>query len=309
VWRAKPPPAQAPSADDVAEARRRFAKGVRLYREEGSVDAALVELQRAYDLAPNYRVLYNIGQIGRTLRDYALSLHAFQRYLEDGGDEIDKERKLEIEAEILELRDYVASIEVVVSEDGAVVSVDDAVVGVSPLSQTIVVNAGRRRFRAELDGRAATKALTIAGGDRDTIALELVATKRDAKGNGDDRVGGDEADSTTPVWVWIGFGATGLFAAGAVVTGSVALSDSGKLDDQRYAGAVPDSLNAQRDRVQALAITTDVLAIAAGATLVGTVIAWAVLGNDEPDEVKPKNAVGIRITGTPGWGLGMSMTY
>ena len=215
---------------------------------------------------------------------------------------------------IAELREYVATIDVVVSVDGAVISVDDAVYGKSPLPAPITVNAGRRKFRAELDGRVATKALTIAGGDNDTISLELPLTKTKPTPDPgeptpvpDPRP--DEPSGSTPVWVWIGFGATALFAIAAGVTGGIALSESGKLEDERFAGQVPKDVEKRSDRVQNLAIATDVLAITAGATLAATVIAWLILGNDPPEDAKPTASTGIRISGTPGWGVGLTVTY
>jgi tetratricopeptide (TPR) repeat protein len=46
---------------------------------------ALVEFQRAYQLSPNYRVLYNIARTAGLLKNHALALESFQRYLEEGG--------------------------------------------------------------------------------------------------------------------------------------------------------------------------------------------------------------------------------
>ncbi len=51
----------APSKDQVKEAGTRFKKGLDLFKD-GDYQAALIEFRRAYELAPNYNVLYNIGQ-------------------------------------------------------------------------------------------------------------------------------------------------------------------------------------------------------------------------------------------------------
>src|SRR5262249_23789803 len=58
------PPRIAWGADASAmdEARAHYSKGVQLYNE-GSYDAALVELERANKLAPSYRILYSIGLV------------------------------------------------------------------------------------------------------------------------------------------------------------------------------------------------------------------------------------------------------
>ncbi|MEZ4302901.1 MAG: hypothetical protein R3B70_48710, partial [Polyangiaceae bacterium] len=54
--------AQQPSAKALAEARTRYEKGKQLYGE-GAFDAALAELQRSYELAPSYKILYNIALV------------------------------------------------------------------------------------------------------------------------------------------------------------------------------------------------------------------------------------------------------
>jgi tetratricopeptide (TPR) repeat protein len=75
-------PARAESAPEEVdpaarkEASERFRRGVKLYRDADYV-AALVEFKRAYELAPNFRVLYNLGQTSRQLKDYAAALDAY----------------------------------------------------------------------------------------------------------------------------------------------------------------------------------------------------------------------------------------
>src|SRR5690348_12705741 len=60
-----------PGAPDrsVRAARSHFQRGVVLYRS-GAYDAALAEFSRAYDAAPNYRILYNLAQIQAQKHDY-----------------------------------------------------------------------------------------------------------------------------------------------------------------------------------------------------------------------------------------------
>ena len=44
------------------DAEERFQRGVKLF-DDGDFKLALIEFQRSYALAHNYRVLYNIGQV------------------------------------------------------------------------------------------------------------------------------------------------------------------------------------------------------------------------------------------------------
>src|SRR5262245_24707637 len=83
------------SADRLREARGRFERGIELY-EEGDMDAALVELRRAYELAPSYKLLFNIGQVHLQKSDYASALDAFERYLAQGGENVATKRRREL---------------------------------------------------------------------------------------------------------------------------------------------------------------------------------------------------------------------
>src|SRR5689334_21096548 len=74
-------------ADDApaAAADRSFRHGVTLF-DQKDFPSALAEFERAYALAPEYRVLYNIGLVRFQLGDHAGAYEAFRRYLADGGE-------------------------------------------------------------------------------------------------------------------------------------------------------------------------------------------------------------------------------
>ena len=58
-------PAKPVSDEKKKEAGERFKRGVKL-QEEGSLDAAVIEFERAYELSPStYQVLYNIAVVYR----------------------------------------------------------------------------------------------------------------------------------------------------------------------------------------------------------------------------------------------------
>src|SRR6185369_3894831 len=110
--------------------------------------AAMVEFKRAYELVPNYVVLYNIGQTARELKDYAAALTAYERYLRDGGAKVLAPRKKEVQGAIDELKKKVGAIKITTNVDGAEVLVDDVSVGKTPLADPVVVNVGRRKLSA-----------------------------------------------------------------------------------------------------------------------------------------------------------------
>src|SRR5262245_57300010 len=75
----------------IEDARERFRRGVDFYRE-GSYDAALAEFSKAYEIAPDYRVLYNLAQVQSERRDYAAALRLVDDYVKRGQGEIGEER-------------------------------------------------------------------------------------------------------------------------------------------------------------------------------------------------------------------------
>ena len=92
AWAAEPPAA-------ASEAPAHFRRGVELY-EEADFATALIEIKRAYELFPNYKVLYNIAQSHYQMQNYALALQNFERYLAEGGTSIAEERKNEVTREL-----------------------------------------------------------------------------------------------------------------------------------------------------------------------------------------------------------------
>jgi hypothetical protein len=287
----------------VQEARERNAKALKLYQEEGAVDAALAEIERAYELAPSYKLLYNLGQIARTARDYALALEAYERYLGELGNEVPDKRRREVQAEIKELRTYVATLDIRVSSPGAQVLVDDTPVGTSPLADKVTVNAGRVRVRATLGSQQHTELVIVPGGVELPVELKLsegeppVAVTPSSGPDANDATGAAPAPPESPTmspYLWIGFGAAALLGAGAAVTGGLALSGSSDVEATRFAGAAPpDDLTSKQDSVRSLAITTDVLIAAASAALVVTVsLAIAGVGNEDEATSAPSSANG-----------------
>ncbi|MEJ7733909.1 MAG: PEGA domain-containing protein, partial [Polyangiaceae bacterium] len=245
-----PPAAAQPSGDpsnvEVEEARKHFNEGVRLSAsgKAGEVGRALDEFQKAYDLIPNWRILYNIGQTSRHVRDHARGLRAFSRYLAEGKDEIPKARRQEVEREIAALEPLVGRLELAGTEEGAEVRVDDKPAGQMPLAEPLYLNAGKHTVRVSHEGkRPFERELDLAGGksERLEILLEPLtgggpATKPTATATATIKPPppAPRGDYSTPATLaWIG---AGVFAAGAAGIGTWALLESNDLGDTPYAG-------------------------------------------------------------------------
>jgi hypothetical protein len=165
-----------PSNVEVTEAQRRFARATELY-EENNLPQALAEFRKAYSLAPNYRVLYNIGQICYLMQDNPCAYSAFSSYLEQGQSEIPDRRRQEVQRDLARLQVRVAKLRISADRPGAEVTVDDVVVGVTPLTEPVLVAAGRPRVRVTLEGYApATRMVEVAGMETVRVDLHLVPT-------------------------------------------------------------------------------------------------------------------------------------
>lgn len=94
------------AADESATrafAREHFARGIALAKAHAYAEA-LREFQRAYDAAPHFAVLYNIGQAELALGESASGVATLERYLAEGGANIEALRKAEVEAIIAQHR-------------------------------------------------------------------------------------------------------------------------------------------------------------------------------------------------------------
>jgi tetratricopeptide (TPR) repeat protein len=271
---------QAPerSSEQIREARARFQRGIELY-EEGDMDAALVELRRAYEIAPSYKLLFNIGQVQLQKSDYASALDSFERYLAQGGDKIGKKRRGELEPLVQKLRQRVAEVTVSVDVAGAEILVDDLPRGTAPLSEPLVINAGRRKISAQATGRtAAVKHIEAAGAERLTVALELLPEPVDApppvvapvaptepapaaRRKTTTKPPAQRAPTPAPekAFPWAAWVATGVLATGAVVVGALAYDASRDLERKReQQGVSRNDLDDALERTEKLAILADI---------------------------------------------------
>jgi tetratricopeptide (TPR) repeat protein len=245
----------------MAEAQQRYRRGIELVNE-GAYESALLEFRRAYELAPSYRILFNIGQVSRALNDYAGALRSFERYLKDGGADVPAEQVAEIRKELEVLRTRVARLSVTSTVAGAEVSVDDLVVGRTPLAEPVTVNAGRRKVTVAAAGRLPeTRVIEAAGADSVTLAFDLTAPREQAPAAGGASAAPRAASRGALPWVL--WGGAGALAAGAVVTGLVALKASGDFDDLKGAPVSQARNKAYDDtyaRLTRFGLATDVLA-------------------------------------------------
>jgi hypothetical protein len=286
------PSGQAPAP----EAQQRFQRALELY-EEGNLDAARTELQRAYELAPNFKLLYNLGQIEFELHDYPAALASFEKYLAEGGAKVPDARRTQVEADVEKLKARVARVDITADVAKADVFVDDVQIGSTPLGHTLVVSAGRRKITVSKSGYlAVTRWVELAGGDSTQVNVELAEPPPNhPTPQAPIAPAAPVRTSATPATLvldplhpsvpsdaprgpgvlWGGWALAGSLAIAAGVTGALAYSSSRELSDERnQQGASRPELDRRSNEVRDLALATDILAgaalVSAGVTLVAT---------------------------------------
>lgn len=165
---------QAAGTSSRAEAGRRFDRGVQLFRAH-NFDAALAEFLRAYEIAPNFVVLYNIGQVYAQLGRNPDAVRAFEQFLARGGQRIRAAQRAEVQAELQRLSQLVARIEVTVhGPETATVLLDDTELGTFPLEEPLLVASGRHVIEARAEGfLPVRREVMIAGGEGASLELTL----------------------------------------------------------------------------------------------------------------------------------------
>jgi hypothetical protein len=218
----RPSSAADPSGDaHPGEASKYFQQGVKL-SEDGDWRAAVIEFERAYAIAPNYRVLFNIGQCRYQLHDYPGALTAFQKYLAQGGDLVPPDRRAQVTADVDLLKGRVATVRVTSPTAGAELTLDDVSLGTTPLSAPVVVSAGRHRLVASKAGLAdVERTFDIAGEETLDLAIDL-----DAAAPTPDRA--TKGRSLAPAVAAFGVAAAGV-AVGSIF-GVMALGKKSDLD-------------------------------------------------------------------------------
>ncbi|MDC0745778.1 PEGA domain-containing protein [Polyangium mundeleinium] len=268
-------PKKQPTKEEMQEAQRRYQRGRELY-EDNDFTAALVEIRRAYELAPSYKLLFDIGQICYQLPDYPCALRSFKQYLDEGASEINPQRRAEVENDVRKLEGRVATLKITTSRPGADILVDDVVVGKTPLDVPVLVGAGKRKVTARVQGaEPVTRVIEVAGTDVVDVALDVGAGSTaipPSSGDGTSVPGsgppGEDkgAGRNVPVVPWV---ITGALAVGTGIVGGLAFRASSNYRSQLDTfGTTRPTLDESYGSMKNLAIATDVLL---GATAVAGV--------------------------------------
>jgi hypothetical protein len=288
--------AQAEVAGDVEGGRSHFDRGVE-YVEDGDLRGAMIEFKRAYAMSPNYRVLYNLGQVCNELREYTESQRYLQRYLADGGAEIEPARRREVEATLGKLTGRIATLLISSNIEGAELFVDNVSVGKAPLSEPVRVSVGTRMIAAAVSGKPrVTQVVEAAGGDTLAVRLDFSANAHEEiHPSQHSAAGSQKSDGPGPV-LWLGIG-TGVLGAGAGVMAYLASRDAAHYHDAVHRKTTARELDQLDQRATTKALITDILL---GATIVaaGTTLVFALKGGSQ--ETAPNHGMSAHLSLGPG---------
>jgi hypothetical protein len=280
------------AADSALEgARLHFKRGVELYKARDYRGASLA-FRHAYELRPNYKVLYNLGQASVELGELSGAIDYFARYLRDGGAELPAGRRAEAEQRIASLRTRVAVIEITSDEPEADIVLDGVRIGRMPFASDLNVDPGRHILQASKAGKASTASeFEVAAGERRRVRLEFAAGPEFAA-----RSATPSAQSDSPLFnretLWMGL-ATGALAAGGLTVSLLALSAESRYDAKRRQLTTVEALHDARQDALTKARVADVVW---GATLLAGLSTVALFIMSRDDERPPGASVALAIT-------------
>jgi hypothetical protein len=263
--------ALAEEAEDAAaqDARANYQQGLNLYAE-GKFELAAIAFERAYELRPHFKILWNIAQVENELEHYAAARSAYVRYLDEGGAEVPADRREEAKAEIARLDTLVGTISIDAAIEGAAVFVDGKKRGQTPFDRPIPLDLGEHEITVEKDGqRIHREVVRIAGG------REVIVTVKDAGGElpGGEAASGDGRAGGKRLWTWVALGIGGAAGIAGGVMGGIALSKKADIDAQCEGKQCPAGTEDDADRVKRLALGADVLfGVAAAGVVAGVVL-------------------------------------
>lgn len=173
-----------PAAEDPAAAAQRKEAGVHYQRgvalsKEGDFAAALAEFRAAYQAAPSFEVLFNIGFCERRTFKYGQAQRSFAEYLKQGGEKVPAERRAAVAKEIEQIRSLTAPIAIIVEGEPAKISVDGESEGVTPLTDMVPLGPGKHVVKAEREGDVTEeRTIEVVSGQAQAVQFSLKSLSR-----------------------------------------------------------------------------------------------------------------------------------
>lgn len=286
----------APANDDVSEAAKHFKMGVKLY-QEADFPGALIEFRAANALVPNYRILYNLGQVAQEMHDWASALRYYREYLDSGGTAVKGARRKEVEKSISELVPQVGRLTVKLVGASGTISLDGDLAAPAIESEGVTLNPGPHKVAVTFPAhQPELRLVEIVAGDTSALVFERVAQPEKPR----PFLTAPRPARPEPPWllrqraeVWT-WSATALLGAGAIYTAVLARSYSQDLVHERTSIPADQArLEWFQARTEKYALITD--GLLAGGTVLGLVSIYLSLRDREARPREADSASGLQI--------------
>ena len=140
-------PAVADVRSQLTENARKAWDAAKQLAEAKDYKGALVELQRAYELSNNPRILFNVGALEKLLTHYARAVDAWERELREGAGKLSPAEAGEARSSIAIVQQFVTTIDVTANESDATLFIDDYPVGKTPFAAPVKIGRSMPAFR------------------------------------------------------------------------------------------------------------------------------------------------------------------
>lgn len=250
------------------QARAHFQAGVNFLQDPDGAryDEAYREFAAAYQSSPSWKILGNLGIAAMKLERDGEAIDAFEKYLAGGAATLAPDEREQFQRDLATLKAGVVRLSLDVSQPGATI-LDERVPVTGSSTRNLYratdkhaeigIRAGHHKITAKLEGYDdAVWEVDAVSGVPQSHVFEL---KRPAPVVG--QTGGAAPSGgarPTPVGVYIGLGATGVFAVGAGVVGGLALNKKSRFDNAND-GNHPALAKTLHDNVKTFNLVTDVL--------------------------------------------------
>lgn len=159
------------SRDQKLLAKRSYADAVRYYAS-GDLERSLSCFERAYELAPHYQVLFNIGQIHSELGQPLEAVEALRRYLEQSKGKADAERVREAQRVLAASERRIGRLQVNVEPGDASVLLDGRKLPAGAAEFSLV--QGAHVIVATREGfTPKTETVRVVGAERQSVEIQL----------------------------------------------------------------------------------------------------------------------------------------
>lgn len=293
---------QSSAADAKQKAKERFSTGLKFY-DDGDYALALIEFERAYSYVPDFRVLYNIGQVSIQLSKYAKAALALRQYLSEGGDKVPAARIAAVQSDLAMLEGRIAHLTVKSNVEGADVLLDDVLLGKTPMVSPALIDAGEHRVAVQKSGyQPRTEPLVLAGRDQFTLEVDLEEERTAAPVmqmptppvQQSALVQPSPPRPRNPALV-AGWGATGVLALGWAITGYIGIKAASDLHNAMQHTSTESELTTLRSKAKGWLLAADIVGTAT--VLTGGLTLYFTLKqptHERPTPPKVPN-VGIRL--------------